>query len=146
MSIENILARLSKSKFRNSFQLNERDHKYLLKIGFETSKQHAVDFIQTRLSVPKPGQDGHQTPTKGHPVFVAQHASATCCRFCLHKWHKIAPERPLSESQIEYIANVILAWLRLQVPRQEKPKVRATKKVGLPLMDFLEQNDSDEIT
>ncbi len=25
---------------------------------------------------------------KGHPVFVAQHATATCCRECIRKWHK----------------------------------------------------------
>ena len=35
--------------------------------------------------------DGKQTPTKGHPVFVAQHATATCCRECIRKWHKIQP-------------------------------------------------------
>lgn len=33
--------------------------------------------------------DGKQTPMRGHPVFIAQHATATCCRECLKKWHNI---------------------------------------------------------
>jgi hypothetical protein len=44
-------------------------------------------------------------------VFVAQHATATCCRGCLEKWHRIPRGQPLSDRQIEYILEVIQRWL-----------------------------------
>lgn len=37
-------------------------------------KNHAYDFIRKRLA-----PDGHQTPYKGYSVFIAEHATATCC-------------------------------------------------------------------
>ncbi len=49
---------------------------------------------------------------RGHPVFVAQHATATCCRGCLAKWHDIPAGRPLSAEEIEFVVSVHLAWLR----------------------------------
>jgi hypothetical protein len=47
----------------------------------------------------------------GHPVFIAQHATATCCRSCLAKWHFIPPGRDLTEEQIAYVVGVIERWL-----------------------------------
>lgn len=51
---------------------------------------------------------------RGHPVFVAQHATATCCRGCLAKWHSIAAGRALSEGERDYVVSVIAAWLERQ--------------------------------
>ena len=48
---------------------------------------------------------------RGHPVFIAQHATATCCRGCLYKWHKIQKEIALSEEQKDYIVSVIMTWI-----------------------------------
>jgi hypothetical protein len=45
--------------------------------------------VSKRLGSANPLNDGKQTPFKGHPVFIAQHATATCCRGCLAKWHGI---------------------------------------------------------
>ena len=58
--------------------------------------------------------DGKQTPTYGHPVFIAQHATATCCRGCLYKWHKIKPGIELSVEQINYVVTVIIEWIKKQ--------------------------------
>jgi len=44
----------------------------------------------------------------------AQHATATCCRSCLQKWHGIAKGKELTEEQIDYIAGVIRHWLLQQ--------------------------------
>lgn len=52
--------------------------------------------------------DGKQTPTKGHPVFVAQHATAICCRECIRKWHKIQPGKELSRIKQDYLVDVIM--------------------------------------
>ena len=59
--------------------------------------------------------DGHQTPMRGHPVFIAQHATATCCRGCLEKWHKIKKDKELSNSEINYIVEVIMTFIKREV-------------------------------
>ena len=72
---------------------------------------HAREFIRDRLSPAHPRNDGKQTPMRGHPVFVAQHATATCCRTCLEKWHRIPIGWPLTEREVKHIVDVIAAWL-----------------------------------
>lgn len=108
---EDILNRLSKSKFRNSFHLKFKDKEYIKNKGIEVIKTHAYDFVTKRLSSNNIVNDGKQTPFKGHPVFVAQHATATCCRGCISKWHKIPENIVLNETQIEHIVNLIITWI-----------------------------------
>ena len=48
---------------------------------------------------------------KGHPVFIAQHATGTCCRSCLAKWHNIPASVELSEKQVDYIVEIIMRWI-----------------------------------
>ena len=48
---------------------------------------------------------------KGHPVFIAQHATATCCRSCLYKWHHIKKEKELTKDEVDYIVNIIMEWI-----------------------------------
>jgi hypothetical protein len=88
--IDKKLITLSKSKFRNSFHLRKYMYEYIDKHSIETIEKHCEDFINSRLAVYQSDKDGKQTPTKGHPVFIAQHATACCCRGCLEKWHKIS--------------------------------------------------------
>ncbi len=104
-------ARLNQSSFRSRFKLSEKDLSYAKKQGLSVLKQHATDFIASRLADAFPKNDGKQTPMRGHPVFVAQHATATCCRLCLSKWHKIPVGRALTETEQSYIAGVIIKWL-----------------------------------
>lgn len=87
--VNNILDRLSQSKFRNSFHLKNKDIIYINEKGISKIEEHAYDFISKRLAPAIIPNDGKQTPMRGHPVFIAQHATATCCRGCLAKWHKI---------------------------------------------------------
>ena len=106
-----ILHKLSKSKFRSSFKLKENDIKYINEKGLDTIKKHAYDFINNRLKPANPKNDGKQTPMKGHPVFVAQHACACCCRGCLEKWHHISKGKELNNKEIDYIVNLIMKWI-----------------------------------
>ena len=106
-----ILKKLAKSKFRNCFHLKEKDFIYIKEKGLDTIKEHAKDFIAKRLAPAYPKNDGHQTPMKGHPVFIAQHATATCCRSCLFKWHYIPKNKELTQREQEYIVNIIMKWI-----------------------------------
>ena len=72
------------------------------------------DFISKRLAPEVILNDGKQTPMRGHPVFIAQHATATCCRSCLYKWHKIKPDKELNCNEINYIVNLIMLWIAKQ--------------------------------
>ena len=113
--IERVLTNLSKSKFRSSFHLKEKDKKYIEDKSLATIESHAHDFINNRLAPTIIQNDGKQTPMKGHPVFIAQHATATCCRSCLYKWHHIKKDKELTELEIKYIVNVIMRWINIQI-------------------------------
>lgn len=110
-NIDNILYRLSLSKFRNSFHLKDNDKLYIKEKGMDKIKSHCYDFIKKRLAGSVIENDGKQTPMRGHPVFIAQHATATCCRGCLEKWHHIKKGKNLNEEEINYIVNVIMRWI-----------------------------------
>lgn len=92
-----ILNKLSYSSFRNRFKLTKKDKEYIFNKGILQIKEHARTFILTRLAPKNILNDGKQTPFKGHPVFIAQHATATCCRKCLYKWHHILMDKDLTE-------------------------------------------------
>ncbi|MBQ7105760.1 MAG: DUF4186 domain-containing protein [Bacilli bacterium] len=106
--------RLSKSKFRSSFHLKEKDKEYIKEKGLDEIMDHAYNFIDKRLSTLNEN-DGKQTPMRGHPVFIAQHATATCCRGCIEKWHNIKKEKELSEEEKEYLVNVIMKWINKEM-------------------------------
>jgi hypothetical protein len=110
-----VFARLAGSTFRRRFRLGKQDRAYLQARGLVTVMSHARDFIDRRLGPAEPVNDGKQTPYRGHPVFVAQHATATCCRGCLAKWHGIPQGRPLDEADKARILGAIEQWLAGQM-------------------------------
>jgi exodeoxyribonuclease V alpha subunit len=103
--------RLAKSKFRSSFKLKLKDLEYINKKGLAEIRKHAEEFIKERLAPAIPKNDGKQTPFRGHPVFIAQHATATCCRDCLEKWHGIPKNKVLNNEEIRYIIDIIMSWV-----------------------------------
>lgn len=113
--MHNILEKLSKSKFRNSFKLKQKDIEYINKKGIDVIELHAKDFISKRIAPADIYNDGKQTPMKGHPVFVAQHATATCCRKCINKWHHFEMNVRLTDEQQEYIIALIMQWIKNQI-------------------------------
>ena len=109
--LDALFKRLAGSSFRRRFRLGKRDRAYLEARGLSVVLAHARDFINRRLAAAEPPNDGKQTPYRGHPVFVAQHATGTCCRGCLAKWHGIPQGRPLEEADKARILAVIERWL-----------------------------------
>ncbi len=106
-----LFTRLQQSTFRSGFALNARDLAYLQTKGLAVVLNHAEDFIGKRLAPASIPNDGKQTPMQGHPVFVAQHATATCCRTCLEKWHHVSQGKTLTLDEQAYIVVVIERWL-----------------------------------
>jgi hypothetical protein len=73
-------------------------------------RAHAAEIIAERLALAEPRNDGRQTPYRNHPVFVAQHATATC-RSCLETWHGIAKGHRLDRGERAYVVEVIGRWI-----------------------------------
>jgi hypothetical protein len=109
--LNELFAALARSKFRSRFQLGAKEMSYLNEKTLTVVLEHGRRFVIERLADAAPKNDGKQTPMRGHPIFVAQHATATCCRGCLAKWHGIPEGRPLTPEQIDYIISVLSRWL-----------------------------------
>jgi len=106
--------RISESRFRSRFKLKEKEFSYIEEKGLDVVRSHAMDFVEKRLAPADIPNDGKQTPMRGHPVFIAQHATATCCRGCLEKWHGIPKGRELTEQQKMYVVDVLMHWIERQ--------------------------------
>jgi hypothetical protein len=110
-----VFAKLAASPFRRRFRLADKERAYLADRGMRTVLSHARDFIAKRLAPAAPLNDGKQTPWRGHPVFVAQHATGTCCRSCLSKWHGIAAGCELTSDEQEHVMRTLERWLSSQM-------------------------------
>ena len=113
--INHSLNSLKKSKFRSKFHLTQKDRDYIATKGLETITEHAFQFINSRIAPAFPKDDGRQTPMKNHPVFIAQHATATCCRGCISKWYGIEKGRALNEAEVDFLVALIIGWIEGQI-------------------------------
>jgi predicted Fe-S protein YdhL (DUF1289 family) len=113
-ALDDVFRALARSAFRARFRLDPADRSYLQAKGLATVVDHARDFVARRLAPAHPARDGKQTPFRGHPAFVAQHATATCCRGCLEKWHAIPRGRALDAAEQAHVVAAVARWLRDQ--------------------------------
>lgn len=113
--LTDLFARLAKSDFRSRFHLTKKDKEYIAEKGLPTIRRHAEDFIAKRLAPAVIPNDGKQTPMRGHPVFLAQHATGCCCRGCFYKWHHIPVGRELTKEEQQYAVAVLMAWIEKQL-------------------------------
>ena len=116
------LGRLKKSPFRARFHLSEQDKAYIDQKGLQVIRSHAAEFVAKLLAPAYPAKDGKQTPMRGHPVFVAQHACACCCRGCLEKWYQVPRGRALTEQEQRGIVNLLMAWILVEYQAEQRGK------------------------
>lgn len=119
-TIEKALENLQKSNFRRKFHLSKKDKIYIQEKGIEEIHKHCTIFVKERLASAHPKNDGKQTPMRGHPVFVAQHACACCCRGCLEKWYHVKQDVELTPIQQEKIVNLLMAWIKKEMQHTTK--------------------------
>lgn len=117
--LDDLFFGLAKSAFRQQFHLKGKDLAYLQIKGMATVLSHAKDFVERRIAPAVIPNDGKQTPFRGHPVFVAQHATACCCRGCLEKWHRIPPGRALTPEERVYVLRVLEFWLHAELNNRD---------------------------
>lgn len=115
-NINVMLDSLAKSKFRGSFKLNKNMISYVNEKGLDKITKDAYEIVLKRIAIYNPLKDGKQTPMKQvHPVFIAQHATGTCCRVCLLKIHNVTKERDLNDEEINFIVMLIMTWIKNQI-------------------------------
>jgi predicted Fe-S protein YdhL (DUF1289 family) len=115
-AVDDKLDALAKQRFRAGFHLRGRERALVQLRGLRTIRGHADDLIATRVAPANPSRDGKQTPYRNHPVFVAQHATATCCRGCLERNHQIARGHELTADERRYVIDLIMRWIEREVP------------------------------
>lgn len=113
--LDELFAALAGSAFRRRFRLGPAERAYIDARGLERVLVEAEELIARRLAPAAPPNDGRQTPWRGHPVFVAQHATATCCRGCLAKWHGIPKGEALTDEEQAHVIATLDRWLRTQL-------------------------------
>lgn len=114
---DDVFERLGRSEFRSRFHLTQKDIDYIDRVGFEKIESHAADFVAKRLAPAHIPNDGRQTPMRGHPVFVAQHACACCCRGCMYKWYRISPDRELIDDEQKTAVAILVEWIKREYGR-----------------------------
>jgi hypothetical protein len=119
VSIDERIDAIGRHPFRAKFRLRGRDRALVQLRGMSAVRGHAEELFAQRVAPAQPHKDGRQTPYRGHPVFVAQHATATCCRTCLERWHEIPKGRELDADEQAYAVDVICRWIEreLALPR-----------------------------
>lgn len=116
-TLDGVLDRIARSSFRAKFHLSPSDARYARSHGRQVIEGHALRFVEERLAAANPDNDGRQTPMRGHPVFRAQHATATCCRGCLAKHHGVTKHHPLTDDHTTYVVAVIMRWIDRELAR-----------------------------
>src|SRR3546814_5993906 len=117
--LDSLFVRLATSRFRSRFRLGEKEHTYLATRGLPIVLDHAADFVEKRRAPAEPANYGKQTSMRGHPVFFAQHATATCCRSCLANWPGIPAGGPLNAAESRNPVAAMARWLAPGIGRAQ---------------------------
>lgn len=140
--MERIRQALARSPFRARFRLDAAARVYIAQHGMETIRRHAADFVHLRLAPAVPPNDGKQTPMHGHPVFMAQHACACCCRSCLLKWHGFPMGRALTEAEQAYIVSFLMQWIESQLTTPCAPPAHSKNPRTEPVQGVFDFGES----
>jgi len=99
--------------------------------GIRGMKEAAEHLVRKKLSSAVPTFDGRQTPKDGNALFYAQHATASCCRKCVEYWHDIQYGRPLTETEIAYLSELLMLYVidRLPYLKENGEYIQRSKKM-----------------
>lgn len=111
IDIQSVLAAVAASEYRRRYTLSTTEKSQLRIAGLAKLMKQAEEIIEKQIAPERPVNDGTQTPKKGHPIHVAQHATATCCRRCLAKWHDIPVGHALTRNESDHVLAVLRGWL-----------------------------------
>ena len=103
--------KLAKDGRLEKFALGDPEKEYVTSRGMDILRLHATDFVNKRIAPALPKNDGRQTPAKGHPVFIAQHATGCNDRESLEQFFGIKKGKELTGAQVDKVVDAILRWI-----------------------------------
>jgi Domain of unknown function (DUF4186) len=120
--IENTFTSLKHEFIRHVFwhkPLNQYAINHARKKGKKGLRQIVRKNLTTAIGAAHPFHDGFQTTMKEdvHSVVpFGQHATATCCRKCLEYWHGIPQGQPLSDTELDYLTELVCLYIEDRIP------------------------------
>lgn len=96
--------------------IDQRAANHARRKGTEGLKLAAVKRIRTSVGPAQPSRDGFQTGWSGNVLYLAQHATATCCRRCVQEWHGIPQGVELSDEVVSYFADLLMRYTNDRMP------------------------------
>lgn len=133
--VDNTFAELKREFIRHHYwhrPFDQRAINYALRKGRIELLEAAEKRIRTAFGKPAGAFDWCGTSWEGNPIHYAQHATATCCRKCIEKWHGIPPDRELKEDEIGYLTRLVILYLEDRLPDlpDYKQKVSPIPKIS----------------
>jgi hypothetical protein len=119
--VQNTFNALKYEMWRHHFwhvELDQRAINYARRKGRLGLRDAVRKRLSTSIGGALPFHDGFQTPREnsGNPIYYAQHATASCCRKCVEKWHGIPQGRELTDSEIDYLKDLALLYIDDRLP------------------------------
>jgi hypothetical protein len=96
--------------------IDERAMNYAKRKGKLGLIETAEHFLRKYIAKPADAFSSISTSMDGNPIHYAQHATATCCRRCIEKWHGIPPDRYLQEDEILYFLRLVQLFINDRFP------------------------------
>jgi hypothetical protein len=67
------------------------------------------------IAPPRPWGDGRRVPVEGpklegHPLFYAQHATASCCKKCAYYWWGLPRDQQYSDPQLDFLTSMCMGF------------------------------------
>jgi ribosomal protein L34E len=111
---------------------DQRAINYALRRGKIELLKRAEHRIRVYMSKPAHLYGKLGTSWEKNPIHYAQHATATCCRECIEKWHGVPSGDTLNEEQIIYFTKLVIRYLEERFPNlpdvgQKVPPIRGEK-------------------
>jgi len=114
--------------------IDQHAKNYARRKGLQDLREAAANRL-TKYVKPRASdmfRDGMQTPLKRNPICYAQHSTATCCRKCIEYWHGIPQDQELSDDDISYFLELVMAYIMRRLPTlsengEHVPPIRQTE-------------------
>lgn len=129
--VENTFNSLKFEFIRHYYWHKEFDEKainYALRKGKIELFNTVENRIRSSVKSPADAFDGRRTKWEGNPIHYGQHATATCCRKCIEKWHNIPHDQELTEDQIKYFTRLVIMFLEERLPHLPEGKTKVPVK------------------
>lgn len=127
--VENTFEALKYEFIRHHYWHKPFDEKainYALKKGKIELLKTVEQRIRSSVKAPADAFDGRRTKWEGNPIHYGQHATATCCRKCIERWHDISRDVELTEKQIKYFTHLVVMFLEERFPNLPDGKTKVS--------------------